>query len=174
MWLGLGTVACGGQAPAAETPAPAEPAPPASEEQPDTAPAATTEEATSGGAAPAEGAASGETPASGPGGLVEIAPPRITGKLSGDDSVERVISGTRAGLTTCYERGLREQPGAAGEVVFKIAVSDSGAILKVSSTNPPGLPGSVTACMVGRFGALSFKAAGASTIEVGVTCKPSP
>lgn len=105
-------------------------------------------------------------------GTVEVSLPVVTGKLSADPAVPGIIQRTRAGLRACYQKGLQADPTAAGVVEFKIHVTDSGTIKRVESANPPNMPGSVTSCMVGRFGALSFNAAGASTIDVKVSCQP--
>jgi len=97
----------------------------------------------------------------------------VVGKHTGDAAVDRVIQGVRAGLQNCYEAGLESAPTANGTVEFRIKVSDSGGIKKVESANPHSMPGSVTTCMVGRFGALSFEPKPATTIEVKVTCRPN-
>jgi hypothetical protein len=103
--------------------------------------------------------------------VVQISAPDVKGKLAGQESVERAISSAQHGLESCYERGLENTPSAAGVVAFRIDVTASGTIKRVESANPSTMPGSVTNCMVGRFGALSFAAAGVSTIDVKVTCQ---
>jgi hypothetical protein len=97
----------------------------------------------------------------------------VVGKHAGDAAVERVISGVRTGLQNCYEAGLESAPTAMGIVDFRVNITASGAIKKVESANPNTMPGSITTCMVGRFGALSFEPRPATTIEVKVTCRPN-
>ncbi len=127
-----------------------------------------------GAAPPAPSAeSSAEPPAQPPrphGASIDIA---VVGKHAGDAAVDRVIQGVRTGLQNCYEAGLESAPAANGTVEFRIKVGDSGAIKKVESANPHSMPGSVTTCMVGRFGALSFEPRPATTIEVKVTCRPN-
>jgi hypothetical protein len=124
-------------------------------------------------AAPAS-AASAEPAAAQPpkkrGAPVEVA---VVGKHAGDASIERVVGGVKTGLQNCYEAGLENAPTASGIVEFKIHVTASGTLKKVESANPTNMPGSVTNCMVGRFGALSFEPKPATTIEVKVTCRPA-
>jgi hypothetical protein len=163
--------ACGGTPPApAATPESAASAP---APQNDTVPPSSA--AAGAAAAPA---ASSSTPESAP--PAEAAPAKrpvsvdivVAGKHAGEESVERVVGGVKPGLESCYRTGLEGTPSAGGTVEFKIHVTDSGAIKKVESNNPNTMPGSVTNCMVGRFGALSFEPHPKTTIEVKVTCRP--
>lgn len=122
------------------------------------------------GAAPSPSPSAAETPHHAA-GVVQISAPVVKGKLAGHESVDRAIQSTQHGLESCYQRGLENAPAAMGVVAFQIDVTASGTIKRVESANPSTMPGSVTNCMVGRFGALSFDAAGASTIDVKVTCE---
>jgi hypothetical protein len=108
------------------------------------------------------------TPPKKRGAPVDIA---IVGKSAGDAAVERVVLGAKNGIQNCYEAGLENAPTAMGTVEFKIMVTASGTLKKVESANPNTMPGSITSCMVGRFGALSFEPRPARTIEVKVTCR---
>jgi len=119
--------------------------------------------------APPNGAGSAEpsAPPKKRGAPVEIA---VGGKHAGDAAIERVILGARNGLQNCYEAGLENAPTAMGTVTFRVNITASGSLKKVESDNPNTMPGSVTSCMVGRFGALSFEPRPATIIEVKVTC----
>jgi hypothetical protein len=97
----------------------------------------------------------------------------VVGKHAGDASIERVVMGVKNGLQNCYEAGLESAPTASGVVEFKVHITASGSLKKVESANPNTMPGSVTNCMVGRFGALSFEPRPATTIDVKVTCRPA-
>ena len=172
--LGSGLASCGGAPPVTAHPEPAPDGKPLAQESPPSGPLV--QEASAPSAAPDNGMAPGPG-SSGEGaprratGVVQISTPVVKGKLAGQESVERVIRSTQGGLEACYERGLQNVPAAAGVVEFRINVTDSGAIKRVESANPSTMPSSVTTCMVGRFGALSFNAAGASTIDLKVTCQ---
>jgi hypothetical protein len=104
------------------------------------------------------------------GAPVDIA---VTGKHAGDAAVERIVSGVQTGLQNCYEAGLESAPTAKGVVDFRINVTASGTLKKVESSHPNTMPGTITTCMVGKFGALSFEPKPATTIEVKVTCRPN-
>lgn len=175
LFAGLMLAGCGGAPPApaagpeSATSAPATQAatPPASSadapsEGTSSAPAASASAPAS--AAPAEPAAPAKRPVS-----VDIV---VAGKHAGEAPVENVVGGVKPGLESCYRAGLEGTPTAGGTVDFKVHVTDSGAIKKVESNNPNTMPGSVTNCMVGRFGALSFAPRPKTTIEVKVTCRP--
>jgi hypothetical protein len=95
----------------------------------------------------------------------------VVGKHAGDAAIERVVLGVKTGLQNCYEAGLENAPTAMGVVAFKVHITASGSLKKVESENPNTMPGSVTNCMVGRFGALSFEPRPATTIDVKVTCR---
>jgi hypothetical protein len=97
----------------------------------------------------------------------------VVGKHSGDAAIERVILGVKPGLQSCYAGGLDSAPSASGTVGFKVHITASGSLKKVESANPDTMPGSVTNCMVGRFGAVSFEPRPATTIDVKVTCRPN-
>jgi hypothetical protein len=131
----------------------------------ETAPPASAEPAAPGSAGPAEPSAQ---PPKKRGAPVDIA---VVGKHAGDASIERVVLGVKTGLQNCYEAGLENAPTASGIVEFKIHITASGSLKKVESANPNTMPGGVTNCMVGRFGALSFEPRPATTIEVKVTCR---
>lgn len=133
----------------------------------ESAPPANAAPAASGNAAAAEPSAEPPKKRAAP---IEIA---VVGKHAGDASIERVVGGVKTGVQNCYEAGLENAPTASGIVEFKIHVTASGTLKKVESANPTNMPGSVTNCMVGRFGALSFEPKPATTIEVKVTCRPA-
>jgi len=129
------------------------------------------EDASKGSASAAPGGAGSAEPPTQPkqlGAPVEVA---VVGKHAGDASIERAIQGVKTGLQNCYEAGLKNAPTASGTVEFRVAITASGALKKVESANPNTMPGSITTCMVGRFGALSFEPRPATTIEVKVTCR---
>lgn len=117
------------------------------------------------GSAPAEPSAQ---PPKKRGAPVDVA---VVGKHAGDAAIERVVLGVKTGLQNCYEAGLENAPTAMGVVAFKVHITASGSLKKVESENPNTMPGSVTNCMVGRFGALSFEPRPATTIDVKVTCR---
>ena len=177
LFVAAAVAGCGG---AGKTPAGSEStapvgAPMSKEESAPPSPPASSapESAIAGGAAssspPASSAAEPAAPKS-RSAPVEIA---VVGKHAGDAAVEHVVVGARTGLQNCYETGLQSAPTAMGVVDFKIMVTASGVLKKVESTNPNTMPGSITNCMVGKFGALSFEPRPATTIEVKVTCRPN-
>jgi hypothetical protein len=153
--------------------APPPPAPAAEETGASASPSAgpASEETPPNGAAAANsGAGSAEPPVQPKqlGAPVEVA---VGGKHAGDASIERVIQGVKTGLQNCYEAGLKTNPTAMGTVEFRVHITASGSLKKVESDNPNTMPGSITSCMVGRFGALSFEPRPATTIQVKVTCR---
>lgn len=176
--IAVALVGCGGatKAPASsEPPLPVEAPSTAQHSVPPTTSAAPQPESAppSAGSQLPSASSSGGTAAEPPqrlGAPIEI---EIVGKHAGDAAVERVITGARTGLQNCYETGLQGTPGAKGVVDFHVHVTASGVLKKVESANPNTMPGSVTNCMVGKFGALSFEPRPATIIEVKVTCRPN-
>jgi len=177
--LGAGLVGCGSAPAVVAHPEPSPDGNPIAKESSPSGPLVQEPSAPSPGPAPANGASpAAPDPASSGGaaprhaaGVVQISEPVVKGKLAGLESVDRAIRSTQHGLESCYERGLENAPAAMGVVAFRIDVTASGTIKRVESANPSTMPGSVTNCMVGRFGALSFDAAGTSTIDLKVTCE---
>lgn len=173
LFAGIVVAGCGGAPPApAAGPESAASAPVPTNDSPSASatPSENAEPAPS-GSAPATGNSAGPGPSAPkrPSASVDLV---VAGKHAGDASIERVVSGVKTGLQSCYQTGLDSTPTAEGTVEFRINVTDSGAIKKVESSNPNTMPGSVTNCMVGRFGALSFEPRPKTIIEVKVTCRP--
>jgi len=150
---------------ATPAPGPVAPSSPSAGPGGESAPPASAAPAAPGSAAPAESSAQPPKKRAAP---VDVA---VVGKHAGDASIERVVLGVKAGLQNCYEAGLENAPTAMGVVEFKVHITASGSLKKVESANPNTMPGSVTNCMVGRFGALSFEPRPATTIDVKVSCR---
>jgi hypothetical protein len=85
----------------------------------------------------------------------------------------RVVAGMRAGFRNCYQRGLAEDPAAAGSIRLGIRVGAQGQVTGVAPAPTGTLPASVVACVVARARAAQFDPpeGGNSTIEVPITFK---
>jgi hypothetical protein len=83
----------------------------------------------------------------------------------------RVVAGMRAGFRNCYQRGLAENPDAAGSIRLTIRVGAGGEVAGVSPSASGSLPASVVSCVVARAQAAQFDApeGGSAVIAVPVT-----
>jgi hypothetical protein len=83
----------------------------------------------------------------------------------------RVVAGMRAGFRNCYQRGLAENPDAAGSIRLTIRVGPGGEVAGVSPAPSGSLPASVISCVVARAQAAQFDPpeGGSAVIAVPVT-----
>jgi hypothetical protein len=83
----------------------------------------------------------------------------------------RVVAGMRAGFRNCYQRGLAENPDAAGSIRLTIRVGAGGEVASVSPSPTGSLPASVVSCVVARAQAAQFDPpeGGSAVIAVPVT-----
>ena len=83
----------------------------------------------------------------------------------------RVVAGMRAGFRNCYQRGLAENPDAAGSIRLTIRVGAGGEVAGVSPSASGSLPASVVSCVVARAQAAQFDPpeGGSAVIAVPVT-----
>jgi hypothetical protein len=83
----------------------------------------------------------------------------------------RVVAGMRAGFRNCYQRGLAENPDAAGSIRLTIRVGAGGEVAGVSPSPSGTLPASVISCVVARAQAAQFDPpeGGSAVIAVPVT-----
>jgi hypothetical protein len=83
----------------------------------------------------------------------------------------RVVAGMRAGFRNCYQRGLSENPDAAGSIRLTIRVGAGGEVAGVSPAPSGSLPASVISCVVARAQAAQFDPpeGGSAVIAVPVT-----
>lgn len=90
-----------------------------------------------------------------------------TGYLGSD---ARVVAGARAGLRSCYQKALANDPTMEGKASFRVEVSATGTA-KATTTSKAGLPSDVETCMLHKLGRLEFDAAPAHTVVVDVVAK---
>jgi hypothetical protein len=83
----------------------------------------------------------------------------------------RVVAGMRAGFRNCYQRGLAENPDAAGSIRLTIRVGAGGEVAGVTPAPSGSLPASVISCVVARAQAAQFDPpeGGSAVIAVPVT-----
>ncbi len=112
-----------------------------------------------------------EAPAPRP--VVEISPPKVTGKLVADRAIQ-VVTRAQAALEGCYQKALTNTPAAAGTAEFRIQVSPSGTVTRVETPSIGRLPPVATSCMTARLGLLEFPSGNAGAIAFSVRCEPSP
>jgi hypothetical protein len=86
-------------------------------------------------------------------------------------NASRVVAGMRAGFRACYQRGLSENPDAAGSIRLTIRVGAGGEVAGVSASPSGSLPASVVSCVQARAQAAQFDApeGGSAVIQVPVT-----
>ena len=104
----------------------------------------------------------------GPKGNANVGGANVSGGTVGNAS--RVVAGMRAGFRSCYQRGLAENPDAAGNITLTIRVGAGGEVTGVSGSSGT-LPPSVVACVKARAQAAQFDApeGGSAVISVPVT-----
>jgi len=68
----------------------------------------------------------------------------------------RVVAGMRPGFRACYQRGLNEDPNAAGRIRLTIKVGPGGEVVAVNPAPSGELPTSVIACVVARARSAQF------------------
>jgi len=104
----------------------------------------------------------------GPKGNANVGGANVSGGTVGNAS--RVVAGMRAGFRSCYQRGLAENPDAAGNITLTIRVGAGGEVTGVSGSSGT-LPASVVACVKARAQAAQFDApeGGSAVISVPVT-----
>jgi hypothetical protein len=122
----------------------------------------------SGRAGGTEGTGAGEKVA-GPKGNASVGGAAVSGGTVSNAS--RVVAGMRAGFRACYQRGLAENPDAAGSIRLTIRVGAGGEVAGVTASQSGSLPASVVSCVQARAQAAQFDApdGGSAVIAVPVT-----
>lgn len=105
----------------------------------------------------------------GPKGNADVGKPGVSG--GNVSNAARVVAGMRAGFRSCYQRGLSENPDAAGSIRLTIRVGPGGEVAGVTPAPSGSLPPSVIACVVARAQAAQFDPpeGGSAVIAVPVT-----
>lgn len=105
----------------------------------------------------------------GPSGNASVGGAAVSG--GNVSNAARVVAGMRAGFRNCYQRGLAENPDAAGSIRLTIRVGPGGEVAGVSPSPSGNLPASVISCVVARAQAAQFDApeGGSAVIAVPVT-----
>jgi hypothetical protein len=114
----------------------------------------------------------------GGGGVAKVEGPKGNASVGGANvsggnvsNAARVVAGMRAGFRNCYQRGLAENPDAAGSIRLTIRVGPGGEVAGVSPSPSGNLPASVISCVVARAQAAQFDQpeGGSAVIAVPVT-----
>jgi hypothetical protein len=114
----------------------------------------------------------------GAGGVAKVEGPKGNASVGGAavsggtvSNAARVVAGMRAGFRNCYQRGLAENPDAAGSIRLTIRVGAGGEVAGVSPSPSGSLPASVISCVVARAQAAQFDPpeGGSAVIAVPVT-----
>lgn len=117
-------------------------------------------------------------PGAGSGSSGQVAGPRGNASVGGVavsggtvSNAARVVAGMRAGFRACYQRGLAENPTAAGTVRLTLQIAPSGQVAGNTMTSSGNLPASVLSCVQARARAAQFDppSSGNATIVVPVT-----
>lgn len=106
---------------------------------------------------------------SGPRAVTTIAPLSTSGGAL--SNAARVVAGMRAGFRACYQRGLAENPDAAGGIKLTIRVGPGGEVLSVAASPSGNIPAMVLNCVQARARAAQFDPpeGGAAVVSVPVT-----
>ncbi|MEI9947757.1 MAG: VIT domain-containing protein [Pseudomonadota bacterium] len=117
----------------------------------------------------ATGRTDGTAKVTGPKGNVSVGGANVTGGSIGNAA--RVVAGMRAGFRNCYQRGLAENPDAAGSIRLSVRVAAGGEVEEVIPSPSGSLAASVIACVVARARAAQFDPpeGGSTIINVPVT-----
>jgi len=114
----------------------------------------------------------------GGGGVAKVEGPKGNASVGGAavsggnvSNAARVVAGMRAGFRSCYQRGLSENPDAAGSIRLTIRVGAGGEVAGVTPSPSGSLPASVISCVVARAQAAQFDPpeGGSAVIAVPVT-----
>jgi hypothetical protein len=114
----------------------------------------------------------------GTGAVAKVEGPKGTAAVGGAavsggnvSNAARVVAGMRAGFRNCYQRGLAENPDAAGSIRLTIRVGAGGEVAGVQAAPSGSLPASVISCVQARAQAAQFDPpeGGAAVIAVPVT-----
>jgi hypothetical protein len=114
----------------------------------------------------------------GSGGVAKVEGPKGNASVGGAavsggnvSNAARVVAGMRAGFRNCYQRGLAENPDAAGSIRLTIRVGAGGEVAGVTPAPSGSLPASVISCVVARAQAAQFDPpeGGSAVIAVPVT-----
>jgi len=97
----------------------------------------------------------GATKVTGPKGKASIGGINLAGGSIGNAA--RVVAGMRAGFRACYQRGLVEDPDAAGSMRLVVRIAEAGEVASVSSSLTGNLPASVVSCVTARVRAAQFE-----------------
>ena len=96
----------------------------------------------------------GAAKVTGPKGSAAVEAVDLTGGVVAN--APRVAGGMRAGFRNCYQRGLAENPDAAGRIILAIQIAPGGEVASVKPNPSGNLPASVIACVVARAQAAQF------------------
>ncbi|HKO52108.1 MAG TPA: VIT domain-containing protein [Polyangiaceae bacterium] len=106
---------------------------------------------------------------------VKVAGPKGNASIGGADvsggtvgNVQRVVAGMRAGFRNCYQRGLAEDPDAAGSIRLAVRIAEGGEVAGAIPSASGNLPASVIACVVARVQAAQFDPPQGGTVIVNV------
>lgn len=105
----------------------------------------------------------------GPKGAANVGGAAVSG--GSVSNAARVVAGMRAGFRACYQRGLGENPDAAGSIKLGIQVGPGGEVRNVTATPSGNLPQSVISCVQARAKAAQFDPpeGGSAVVQVPVT-----
>ncbi len=116
-----------------------------------------------------EGGTGAAAKVEGPKGNASVGGAEVSGGTV--SNAARVVAGMRAGFRSCYQRGLAENPDAAGSIRLTIRVGAGGEVAGVTAAPSGSLPASVVSCVQSRAQAAQFDPpeGGAAVIAVPVT-----
>ncbi|MGC4092085.1 MAG: AgmX/PglI C-terminal domain-containing protein [Polyangiaceae bacterium] len=105
----------------------------------------------------------------GPKGAANVGGAAVSG--GSVSNAARVVAGMRAGFRACYQKGLGENPDAAGSIKLAISVGPGGEVRSVTATPSGSLPQSVISCVQARAKAAQFDPpdGGSAVVQVPVT-----
>ena len=86
-------------------------------------------------------------------------------------NAEATIAALRAGLRTCYNKGLMMDPTMEGRLVISIRIAPDGATSSASKVGGTGLSPEVEECMLAKVRRAVFEAPGGegSTVQLPLT-----
>ncbi len=122
------------------------------------------------GATTAGGGGTGTAKAvSGPKGNASVGGANVSG--GNVSNAARTVAGMRAGFRACYQRGLNENPDAAGSIGLTIRVGPGGEVLSVSAKQTGTISPAVVACVQARAKSAQFSPpdGGSAVVMVPVT-----
>ena len=90
------------------------------------------------------------------------------------ETIQRIVRQSFGRFRSCYEDGLRQNPGLEGRVTARFVIARDGSVANVQSGGTDLPDRSVVACVLRAYGTLSFPAPENGIVTVSYPIQFSP